>query len=120
MILVDTSIWADHYRQPLQTLSELLNLEQIVQHPYVTAEMALGNSRDRTGMIAFFMAIDQVPISPLADLMAFVEAKTLWGTGLGFVDTHLLASAARIGCKLWSRDKRLTVQAERLGYSYQA
>ncbi len=45
-----------------------------------------------------------------------IEWHNLYSCGIGYVDAHLIASA-RIspGARLWSRDKRLRTQAERLG-----
>jgi predicted nucleic acid-binding protein len=119
VILVDTSVWADHYREPLAKLIDLLNREVIIQHPFVTAEMALGNPRNRQAMIAFLGSIDQAVACSTAELLAFVEAKSLWGTGIGFVDAHLLATASRTQRRIWSRDKRLIAQADRLDCLFQ-
>lgn len=119
MILVDTSIWVDHSRKPLSTLAELLSLEQVIQHPYVTVEMALGNPQNRDSMVADFEAIEQAPVIDHSGLLSFIRAKDLGGTGVGFVDAHLLASAARTNAKVWTSDKRLAAQAERLGLAYQ-
>lgn len=52
--------------------------------------------------------------------MEFIETNTIHGTGLDFVDTHLLAACKRDHARLWTRDKRLLAQAERLGLAYQA
>lgn len=95
-------------------LENLLDRERIIQHPFVTAEMALGNPRNRQAMIGFLGSIDQAQVCSSQDLLAFVEAKKLSGTGIGFVDAHLLASAMRTRCQVWSRDKRLVAQADRL------
>ena len=115
MILIDTSIWIDHYRAPFAELTELLGLEQILQHPFVTAELALGNPSGRSAMVARLDSIDQALVVTQTELLDFVAAKQIGGTGLGFVDAHLLASAERLNCLIWCRDKRLATQAERLG-----
>ena len=43
MILVDTSIWIDHLRQSNEPLTRLLNQGQVLAHPYVIGELALGH-----------------------------------------------------------------------------
>jgi hypothetical protein len=37
------------------------------------------------------------------------------GSGLGWVDVHLLASATLAGERFWTRDRRLVQAARRLG-----
>ena len=54
-------------------------------------------------------------------LSAPTESLGLWGKGIGYVDTHLLASLRLAGdARLWTLDKRLHAQAERLGVAYAA
>lgn len=119
MILVDTSIWVDHYRQPSTELVELLSLDRVAQHAFVTLEMALGNPKNRDAMVAQFESLEQAVTISQAGMLSFVRTRNLGGTGIGFVDAHLLASASRMNGKLWSSDKRLAAQAARLGLAYE-
>ena len=121
MIVLDTSIWADHFRSTVGGVVELIQSQQIIQHPFVTGELSLGNPADRRTMVAMLDAFPQAPIQSHADLMTFVERRALGGTGIGFVDANLLASAVAVpGGKVWTKDKRLFAQAERLGLAYTA
>jgi len=43
MILVDTSIWIDHLRSGDAAVARLLGDGVVVNHPWVTGELALGN-----------------------------------------------------------------------------
>ena len=51
--------------------------------------------------------------------MSFLEARHLYGRGIGWVDAHLLASTLLTGCAIWTFDKPLRRAAmpafERLG-----
>ena len=47
MILVDTSIWVDHLRSGDPTLRALLDDGQVLVHPFVIGEIALGSLRRR-------------------------------------------------------------------------
>jgi len=119
MILVDTSIWADHIARSDARLIAYLAGRQVVMHPYVLGELALGNLRDRADTLA---ALANLPRSTLpfdTEVMDFIERHALFGTGIGYVDAHLLASA-QLGrtATLWTRDRRLRVQAERLGVAH--
>lgn len=42
MILVDTSIWIDHFRKGNNLFSDLLNQGRVVTHPLVLGELSLG------------------------------------------------------------------------------
>ena len=47
MILIDTSVWIDHLRSGNSILVRLLNTGQVLAHPFVIGELALGNLRQR-------------------------------------------------------------------------
>jgi hypothetical protein len=51
--------------------------------------------------------------------MQFVDDHRLHGTGLGWIDVHLLASARLGNEPLWSADARLRQAAVRLGVADQ-
>ncbi len=116
MILVDSSVWIDHFRKGDAALSRALGEMMVAQHPFVTAELALGSLAQRGGTLAALNDLPQLLILAQADVLAFVEQHTLYATGIGLIDAHLLVSVATTDClHLWTRDKRLLVQAERLG-----
>lgn len=119
MIIVDTSVWADHFRTRDAELIEMMSSGHILQHPYVTGELALGNPRDRAAMVAVLGSFPQISPQPFGLFLDFADRQSLGGTGIGLVDASLLASAAAGDAKIWTRDKRLAVQAERLGLNYQ-
>ena len=116
MILVDSSVWIDHFRSTSGELVLMLSQGRVIQHPFVTAEIALGNIKDRDEVIALLTMLPQK--APLQDaaLLDFVTSFRIFGTGLGMVDAHLLGSVASDdGCKLWTHDKRLAAKAGELG-----
>jgi predicted nucleic acid-binding protein len=116
VILVDSSVWIDHFRQNQNDLIIALSERRVVQHPFVTAELALGSVSERALVLAMLGRLPQAPVVSNGDLRDYVEQADLAGTGVGLVDAHLLASSAKIdGLRIWSRDKRLMKQADRLG-----
>lgn len=119
MILVDASIWIDHFRQPNDLLSDLLHEERILAHPLVIGELAMGSFANRRQVLRDLTDLPCAALASHAEVMAFVEWQKLHSLGLGFIDAHLLASA-RIAdeAPLWTRDKRLHAQADRLGVAY--
>lgn len=119
MIIVDTSVWIDHLRSTDANLVVALTEGRVLQHAFVTAELALGTMSMRDDLITKLGLLRQADVVTNRELLAFIEDTDLSGTGVGMVDAHLLASAAAgEGIRLWSRDKRLATQAERLGLAF--
>ena len=116
MILADTCIWADHIGKGDPILAELLARRQIVIHPFVIGEIALGSLRNRTSLLADPRDMRRVSVATDEEVFGFIERHQLAASGIGYVDAHLLASI-RIapGTSLWIRDKRLASVAESLG-----
>ncbi|WP_332693858.1 type II toxin-antitoxin system VapC family toxin [Bosea sp. (in: a-proteobacteria)] len=115
MIIPDTSIWIDHLRRSEERLIELLSGEQVLMHPFVTGEIALGSIARRSAVIEVLESLPQAPVAAHGEAMALIERERLHGLGVGYVDVHLLASARLAGASLWSRDQRLWSAAEKLG-----
>lgn len=117
MILVDTSIWIDHLRQSDQRLTRLLNRGQVLAHPYIIGELALGTLRNRDAILS---ALQDLPLAPVAtdeEVLRFIKQNVLYGIGgIGYIDAHLLA-AVRLapGTALWTRDKPLHAAGASLG-----
>ena len=54
------------------------------------------------------------------EVLAFIEHQALHDKGIGYVDAHLLASAALAGrAQLWTRDQRLLIAAKALGCAFE-
>lgn len=120
MVLADTSVWADHFRSNDGHMVELLGNNNILMHPFVLAEIALGSLRGRAKSINDLKVLPAARVVDDAAALHSIEALKLYGTGIGFVDAHILLSAKLEGHGLWTRDKRLSAQAARLGVHYHA
>ena len=117
MILVDTSVWVDHLREPIEEVERLAAAVLLVQHPFVTGELALGTLKNAEAVL-FYLSEDlpKARIASEPEFLAFVANERISGTGIGFVDAHLLASCRLMpGTLLWSRDKKLRRWAEKAG-----
>jgi predicted nucleic acid-binding protein len=116
MILADTSIWVDHFRVQNSTMQKLLARAQIAIHPYIVAELALGSLADRARTLRFLDFLPQVRVAQLAEVRQMIEARALFGRGIGLTDAHLIASTFLTpSTQLWTADKRLRCVAETLG-----
>jgi len=115
MILVDTSIWADHLRQGNSILLHLLEAEEVLGHPFVVGELALGHLRPRGIILNDLRALPQALVASDREVLNFINEHRLFGRGIGYVDAHLLAATRLTAdAELWTRDKRLRGAADRL------
>jgi predicted nucleic acid-binding protein len=116
VILADTSVWVDHLRGADTQLASRLDAGQVLGHPFVAAELALGNLKARDLILSSLQALPQAMVASASELMAFIDAHRLAGRGIGLVDAHLLAATALTpDARLWTRDSRLDAAARALG-----
>jgi predicted nucleic acid-binding protein len=116
MILVDTSLWIDHLREADTRLTQLLTSGQVLAHPFVTGELALGNLRNRAAVLGALQDLPQASVATETEVLHLIASKGLFGLGIGYIDAHLLASVLLTpGAQLWTRDKRLLVASAQLG-----
>ena len=110
-MLVDTSVWVDHLRRGNATLLDLLERAEVWTHAFVVGELACGHLAQRVKILGSLAALPQVPVATHEEALAFLEVHRLMGRGLGWIDTHLLASAKLAGLPFWTMDKRLAAVA---------
>ena len=120
-VLIDTSIWIDHFRNGNDALVTLIGLDLALTHPMVVLEIACGtppSPRIQTlNNIGLLQPCNQASLS---EVMEFIEHEKLYGLGCGLVDMALLASTLITpGTELWTLDKRLADLASRFGVAHQ-
>ena len=116
MILADTSVWIDHLRSGNKEMRKHLKHGEIVIHPFIIAELALGSLRARTKTLALLDLLPQVRVAQLSEVRLAIEARRLYSLGIGLTDAHLIASVfINPSMLLWTKDKRLRRVAEGLG-----
>ncbi len=114
MILVDTSVWVDHLRRPNARLAALLEEGEVLWHAFVYAELILGNLRPDSEVTLLLLDLPTAVVAEHDEALAFVRRHGIAGTGIGWVDLHLLCAAAMSRARLWSLDSRLQAAAQRL------
>ncbi|MBI4229516.1 MAG: PIN domain-containing protein [Planctomycetes bacterium] len=115
MVLVDTSVWVEHLRRGNAELGDLLEGGRVLTHPFVLGDLACGRMRDRPGILSLLRALPAAPVAEHEEVLSLVERHRLHGTGLGWIDAHLLASSLLSGSRLWTFDGALRAAARRLG-----
>lgn len=115
MILVDTSIWIDHFRKGSDDLAALLNKVEVATHPFVIGELSCGNIKNREGILSLLNELPKVTVAEHEEVLELIESRKLMGNGIGWIDAHLLASSLLSGTPLWTADKRLRSVSAILG-----
>jgi predicted nucleic acid-binding protein len=114
MVLVDTSVWIDHLRRRSERLAGLLDEGLVVCHPFVIGELACGHLARRAEMLALLQHLPTLGLVSHDEALRLIDAQHLAGSGLGWIDVHLLAAARIAGAGLWTADRRLAKMADRL------
>ena len=114
-ILVDTSVWVDHFRKGNRRFSEMLENGRVLCHPHIIGELACGNLQNRGEILEYLTALPQADCASVDEGLAFLESETLYGRGLGWIDVQLLAAARLTPCQLWTLDRRFADVAGELG-----
>ncbi|MCL2636122.1 MAG: type II toxin-antitoxin system VapC family toxin [Betaproteobacteria bacterium] len=115
-VLVDTSVWVDHFRQRNGALADLLTLDLVMMHPLILGEIACGSPPKRKQTLSDLRSLQQARQASIREVIDFIERERLFGSGCGLVDMLLLASTLMTpGAELWTLDKRLCTLAERFG-----
>lgn len=116
MILVDTSIWIDHFRYDDAELRKIINDDKLLCHPFVVGELALGSLRERGAVLAYLAAQREAMIATHAEVMTMIDRNSIFSIGIGYTDAHLLTSTLLDRrSSLWTRDKRLAAAAQKVG-----
>jgi len=116
MILADTTIWIDHFRSPDPELQRRLSNDEIVMHPFVVGELALGPLPDRRKVLAYLDHLPQMLPAQQSEVRQMVETRSMHNRGIGLIDAHLIAATLiEAGTQLWTRDGSLRRVARRLG-----
>jgi len=119
-VLVDTSVWAGHFRNRSTTLTKLLLSDRVLTHPMVVAELACGTPPSpRAQTLSDIGLLEPADQASIAEVRILIEQEKLYGLGCGLVDIVLLASTLITpSARLWTFDKRLERLAERFDIHY--
>ena len=119
-VLIDTSVWSDHFRRRNDILVKLIESDQALTHPLIVGELTCGNPPEpRATTLGDIDLLQPANQASLREVSSFIERERLFGLGCGLVDFTLLASTLITpGAVLWTLDKRLAGLAARFGVAF--
>lgn len=120
-VLIDTSVWVDHFRKRNDALVEVIEKDLVLNHPMVLAELTCGTPpAPRAQTLRSVGLLRSCNQASLEEVMDFIEREKLYGRGCGLIDMCLLASTLITpGAQLWTLDKRLADMSGKFGAAYQ-
>ncbi len=119
MILTDTSVWVEYFREGNETLKKLLHLGQVAIHPFVIGELACGKMNNREQILNDLQILPTVQKAADTEILLFIDTHHIMNSGVGLIDVHLLASSLLSSTPLWTFDKKLHLLAKNLHTAYE-
>ncbi len=118
-MLVDTSVWIDHLRRGNPDLAARLEADLVWCHPFVIGELACGRLTDRLEILSLLNALPRPPVAEHSEVLTLIDRWGLAGSGIGWVDAHLMAAAKLAGIGIWTLDQTLDRVARKLGIGFE-
>lgn len=119
MVLVDTSVWINHFRKGDKKLESLLMEGKAAVHEFIIGELACGNFKNYDEILGLINNLHRSKKITIEEYLLFIRRNKLNGKGMGFVDIHLLASSKLSGYPLFTHDKKLSAAAKDLKLTFQ-
>jgi predicted nucleic acid-binding protein len=105
--IIDTSVWIEHLKKPVESLIALLEDGKALTHSWVIGELTLGQFKNRSQFIGNLKLLPQALMVDIDEVLNFIEQQPLYGKGLSLVDVQLLASARLSEAGIFTRDTAL-------------
>ncbi len=115
MILVDTSAWVFFFRgdERGEAVRELVLDDRALLHPHVYGELLLGGLSRKSEELMLSLTMIPVPGSDI--VFDFIRERKIGGSGIGWVDVNILASALLHGCRVLTFDENLRAMCKKFG-----
>ena len=117
MILVDSSVWVQHFKKDSKKLRYALENEEIVVHPLILGELSLGSYKNRNEILELLFSLPKTLVASEEEIFALIEKFKLYGKGLSWIDVNLIASSLLSHCQIWSYDKILIAESKKMKLS---
>lgn len=117
-VLVDTSVWIDHFHRSDPRLQACLQAGQAWTHTVVIGELAAGRLKHRADTLRHLQKLPRADEIDLLEGLHLLDEHSLAGRGLSWSDVQLLAAARIDGLRLWTCDQSLAKAANELGLGF--
>jgi len=107
LILVDTSVWIDHFHKKDHPLIKLLEDGVVYIHNFIIGELACGNLKNRDEILILLQSLPKVRLAEHDEVIYFINHHKIFGGGLGYIDAHLLTSCFLDNKLFYTKDKHL-------------
>ena len=106
MILVDTNAWVHHLRKADARLVRFLWQQRVHVCDVVVGELMLGAGLPKP-FVSDLLALPSLPSPGAAETRAFIarHGSTFAGSGVGWADVQIIATAAKAGAKIHTSDR---------------
>ncbi len=115
MILFDTSVWVSHFQSRREAIVSAIADREAIVHDFVIGELVCGGLTPRHEAFSLLLSLPGAPMVEHSEVVELVTSERLWQFGIGWVDSHLLASAMIAKTRLLSLDAGLSRAARVLG-----
>jgi len=117
-MLVDTSVWIDHFHRADPRLQSLLHAGRVWTHTVVIGELAAGRLKHRVDVLRHLQRLPRADEIELTEGLHLLDAHQLAGRGLSWSDVQLLAAAQIDRLTIWTRDRALEAAAQGLNLAH--
>lgn len=109
MVLVDTSAWIAHFKNPKSKISPYLLEGNVLTHDFILGELSLGQFSQPSRLRIFerMLALEKLETADHLEVFQFAQKNKLVGKGIGWIDCHLLYASVTAGVPLITLDKNL-------------
>ncbi len=119
MVLIDTSVWIEYLRGKAKVVEDLLTAKEVVIHPFVIGEIACGSVANRREILSMLRGLHALSVTDDSLVLYFIDQNKLAGSGMGYIDAHLLASAVlEPPTRVLTFDKSFRAAAKAMGLEY--
>lgn len=113
-LLVDTSVWIDHFHRENADLQAALLAGMVWTHSVVIGELAAGRLSRREETVQLLGKLPRADEVDLEEGLHLLARHALAGQGLSWSDVQQLAAARIDHCLIWTRDRALHTAAMKL------
>ena len=112
-ILVDTSVWIDHLHKKDPVLITHLQNSEVLLHPFIIGELSLGTIKNKNNFMRELSHLTLITEATHNEVIFFAQKHSSEGSGIGWIDVHLLASAALSNAHIYTKDKNFQKIADK-------